>query len=336
MPQSYCLEGFKFFHRKKKLPNIDRKKLYAYLRHAKCVDYWLRHGHFSSTALNHINWEAVGRSMRNLTLARRRWVVKYATGNYGVGTTLMRWKIQKDPACSLCSAEEETCEHVFQCPSQVAVTRREYALANLSSWFENKHTDPNITKIIIDALKAWFVSSTYTVPFAIASEYSRAYAAQESIGWYNFLLGITARQWADCQQNYYLSLGRRNTGLHWVIELQKKMINVSWDLWNTRCSERWKPDNARDTMALDELHKAIEEEYERGVDEEFPARSRHLFEDDLEEILHYSLPARKAWLQSVEAARIYTLPANDDNDEPFAGYEPHRKLMHQWMATKRY
>ena len=105
------------------------------------------------------------------------------------------------------------------------------------------------------------------------------------------------------------------------------MINVSWDLWNTRCSKRWLPNNARDSLALEDLHRAIIEEYERGADDDFPTRSRHLFEADLDNILTYSLPVRKAWLQSVESARVYSLP--DDDENPFLSYEPQYKLMRQ-------
>ena len=47
--------------------------------------------------------------------------------------------------------------------------------------------------------------------------------------------GIGSNKWADIQLSYYQSIGCRNTGRHWLITLQTKMINVSWDLWNTRC-----------------------------------------------------------------------------------------------------
>ena len=100
----------------------------------------------------------------------------------------------------------------------------------------------------------------------------------------------------------------------------EKMINTSWDFWNTRCHERWKPGNFFDQLAVAALDEAIQEEFEFGLTNEFPQRSRYLLQEELKDVMNYSLQSKKFWLQSVEAARKYSIPRMEDEEETF--YEP--------------
>ena len=112
------------------------------------------------------------------------------------------------------------------------------------------------------------------------------------------------------------------------------MINVAWDLWNTRCNERWKPGNYFDQLAEEALDEAILEELDKGITYEFPQRSRHLFDIEQAQIMNYTVQSKKYWLQSVEAARRYSFIAPVDDDKSI--YEPSRKFLRQWMETNRY
>ena len=105
-------------------------------------------------------------------------------------------------------------------------------------------------------------------------------------------------------------------------------------MWNTRCSERWKPGNHRDVLAQAALDTAIEAEFAKGLTDSFPARSRYLFtEHTVSEILSSSVSTRSSWLRSVEAARLYCEPVDDTGE---TSYAPERSLLRQWLATGRF
>ena len=116
------------------------------------------------------------------------------------------------------------------------------------------------------------------------------------------------------------------------------MIHTSWDIWNTRCHVRWSPGNPRDQSAIQELDRIIELEYQKGIDEDFPYRSYYLFENyDFNDVITMPIFAKKAWLQAVEAARIFNkYTTMDDGTKITSIYEPERKLLRQWMETGRY
>ena len=116
------------------------------------------------------------------------------------------------------------------------------------------------------------------------------------------------------------------------------MIHTSWDIWNACCQVRWLPGNPCDQIAIQELNRIIELEFQTGIDDDFPHRSCYLFENyDYNDVISKSTTAKKAWLQAVEAARTFNrYAAMDDGTKTTSTYEPERKLLRQWMETGRY
>ena len=256
-----------------------------------------------------IEWELIGKSLKELGPSRQRWVTKHASGNCGIGDTLFRWRQQLDPLCSLCQLENETNEHVLQRPDPVAKDQRERSLNELESWMNTNYTDPQITSSILTAVKAWMERSDIEPPDTSDPLITAAFTEQCEIGWFNLLMGLLAKKWMDCQHKYLESIGRKRSSKRWLVEIQKKLINISWDCWSTRCAERWKPGNHRDQVALQELDEIVLKELEIGITPDFPLRSRHLFEESNEDMMRYSVRRKSYWLLSVEAARYYSIAA---------------------------
>ena len=156
-----------------------------------------------------------------------------------------------------------------------------------------KKTDPEISQIILEAIRCWAERRIIRIRIT-RRDLIQAFKAQTKLGWYNLFLGIGVKQWADCQQRYYERLGKRNTGKRWLIELQKKFINTSWDIWMSRCATRWLPGNYREQQAVIALDEAILEEFSKGLDDDFPPRSAYLLEDyTLEEVLRSTIVRKK-------------------------------------------
>jgi hypothetical protein len=88
-------------------------------------------------------------------------------------------------------------------------------LTKLDSWMLKKKTDPELRCAILSRLREWHRGTAISKP-DWDSSFKAALRAQNSIGWYPFLLGHVANQWHAVQQAYYTSLGLDNTGRQWV------------------------------------------------------------------------------------------------------------------------
>jgi hypothetical protein len=69
--------------------------------------------------------------------------------------------------------------------------------------------------------------------------------AQNDIGWEALLNGQVSLHWKEIQHQYYIFLGKRNTGERWVRLLIEKMWDVAWDQWDHRKEVVHKQDNLR-------------------------------------------------------------------------------------------
>ena len=197
-----------------------------------------------------------------------------------------------------------------------------------------KSTKPELIDTLINAVTQWTNDVEVQEPMHVDPDIYQAFYEQQEIGWHNLLLGVGTKKWADCQQRHYESLGRRNTGKRWLVELQKLLINTSWDLWYTRCHERWKPGNCCDQQAESALDAAITNELALGLTDSFPLRSRHLLENNAMDVMTLSLQSKKYWLQSVESARSCGSPVAID-DQPSV-HAPERTMLRQWLQTGRF
>ena len=331
IPQ-FTMEAISIWHANKKLTNLARNT-YTRLKWQDGVDYWIESKRIPFDSIEDIDWTCVERSIKSLPCSKRKWLVKHASDNCGVGKTMVKWKFQESAECSLCRIEEEDAKHVLQCKSQVATQQRQHGLNEIKKWMDNHNTHPEITKIIITAAQSWANRQTLRIRI-VDADVKKAYYAQSQLGWYNFFLGIGVKQWADCQQRYFEQLNKRNTGKRWLIELQKRFINTSWDVWNTRCATRWMPGNYREQQALRALDQAIVEEFDRGIDPTFPGRSTYLFTDyTVDEVMQSTTICKKYWLQSVEAARMYNIPTTDNNNSGYSGMRLH---LQRWMAGQTF
>jgi hypothetical protein len=57
---------------------------------------------------------------------------------------------------------------------------------------------------------------------------------QDTVGWYQLLLGRIARKRSDSQQRHIDSLQKKSTGRRWAISVIQKALDVAWDMWEQR------------------------------------------------------------------------------------------------------
>ena len=143
---------------------------------------------------------------------RRRWVTKHASGNYGVGATLVRWSVQEDGICTQCKIEEENPEHVFLCRHTSSQEVKKSFVNKVTEWCDQQNTAPDITRALKIGILQWLMGRRDIVCPQINYKVAEAFMEQTRIGWYNLVLDLPSTKWAVIQHGYLKLLGRRNTG----------------------------------------------------------------------------------------------------------------------------
>ena len=185
-----CLEDVCIYHRDKKLINIDRNNLYNFIQWEECIEYWIDHGRFKDYAINLVDWETVESSIKRVENGKQRWVTKHASGNCGVSETLFKWRMQSEKICPLCTAHDESPDHVFQCPAPIPTQHRNNHFNQLQTSMEDKYTDPDIIEVIISSLRNWTDTGETTNPNTNCNDIKEAFQDQEDI---HLLFGIGAK-----------------------------------------------------------------------------------------------------------------------------------------------
>ena len=134
-----------------------------------------------------------------------------------------------------------------------------------------------------------------------------------------------SKLWAPAQHQIYLALGKKNTGLRWVSQLIRKLLDMAWDQWEHRCGIA----TGKETTARHlRINRAVEEVLTAGPGN-LVGRDRRLF---LHPARIRALPPSKkeGWLANVDAAfrrREYR------EEQRRHSLRSERSVMRAWLAT---
>ena len=102
----------------------------------------------------------------------------------------------------------------------------------LKQTLEKESTCPNLQEIILEILKSR--RRGYRPDFTVAytnPDLKDAIRDQQKIGWDNFVLGRWSPLWQTVQARYLLTFENQRSPRRWAIEIIKKMIMITWDMW---------------------------------------------------------------------------------------------------------
>jgi hypothetical protein len=177
-------------------------------------------------ALQLIDGEAVGNSMREIPRKLRVFIMKHATGICGMGKFMKRWGQWKEDKCPRCG-EPKDAAHVWICQGEGATDIWEKAVEELEQWLRN--ANPTVPHRVILYLKGWCFGSN--TAYEALSGFQDAIRNQDQIGWHRFIKGWLAKDWAEIQQRYYQLARSHRTGRRCVMALIRKLWETAWDLW---------------------------------------------------------------------------------------------------------
>jgi hypothetical protein len=301
LPQRFADEAITLILEGKKISHLDPKKLYAHMWANKSIDYWANKHKIDFSNAIEIDWEVCGKAIRSLTFAKKRRMIKHATGHFGVGTKMKLWKFQEHDKCPMCDLREDP-PHIIKCKDKRSRTAWNDALINLQKWMEANKTDPHISQCIILRLTEWHDDKRIS-PLPWNSTAKKPDKSQRSIGWYPFLLGHVSNYWKETQQKYYTMLQLQNTGKQWARKLILQLFNISWDLWELRNGIKHNtltPEKLRETILL---NQKITNEFELGHETLLPRDHAWLSKPINSIIDNYTIKEKHKWLISIEQAR---------------------------------
>jgi len=177
--------------------------------------------------VHNVDWISLGRTMRNIPLGRRRWASKHMSGHFAHGKNMVRWKKRLADQCPRCGLPREDKSHITRCQHESATKTWDDALTNLKEWLKTEQTDPQLIELLLTELNAWRNNEPHSTTSPVAQ-------AQTTIGWDALLDGWLSLEWQATQSAYWQQWKRRKSSKRWTSELIKKLLNVSWDMWEHR------------------------------------------------------------------------------------------------------
>ena len=283
--------------------NCDLDDLYDRIYTPIIQKYWcIQRQQISLTEWPNINWEACELAAKKLTIAQQRWLSKNHSGHCGNGKSMKIRQLQTHDECPLCTASPEDMKHVMRCPDPRAELRWEYNAQLVKTWMDENFTHPTLNKIIMRRLHQWHNSSPTPLftPW-VPPDILRVIQAQDTIGWYQFLLGRTHYLLADFQEIYLQSIGTKKTGLRWTQPLINKLWDFSKDMWEHR-------NHIKHNTITPQIRTEIEITGEQLQEQKTIGRIGMLKGDyklisKIDKAFQLPLEEQKLWLQSIITAR---------------------------------
>jgi hypothetical protein len=173
---------------------------------------------------------------------------------------------------------------------------------------------PELVRAIMARLNQWSQDPLTPPPFRSRStSVSRTITAQDTIGWYQFILGRVVRSFAETQQEHLQSIFKKRTGLRWVQALINKLWDVSWDMWAHRNGIKHNTVTHAEQRNLDMTQALLNEQAKKGT-RGLLIRDHYMI-TNIEAAAALPLHNKNIWLSAILSARAaaaaYTVAAEE-------------------------
>ena len=115
------------------------------------------------------------------------------SGNCGMGSTLVCWKLQNDDHCPRCGHCKDS-THVYNCKGQEASHQWETGINKCLEYLDQVQTDPNVKDALIQSLSDWRYNRD-PIPNYFHPRVLPAVTQQSHIKWHSLPEGLAGTQW---------------------------------------------------------------------------------------------------------------------------------------------
>jgi len=253
-----------------------------------------------------------------MPLGQCRWASKHMSGHFAHSKNMVRWKQCSADQCPRCGLPREDKSHIIRCQHESATKTWDDALTNLKEWLKTEQTDPQLIELLLTELNAWRNNEPHSTTSPVAQ-------AQTAIRWDAVLDGWLSLEWQATQSAYWQQWKRRKSSKRWTSELIKKLLNVSWDMWEHRNAALHHSTLHQADIIESKINNQIRETFALGL-RDLPRDAFPLFHDTVEELLQKPRSYKEQWLDLVNAAK------RRKQHHEHGTYIQEQRFMRRWLG----
>jgi hypothetical protein len=147
-----------------------------------------------------INTKAITDSWKDILHGQRKWLTKMSQRFVPVGKNMHRWGFWTNSRCPACHQNSDDEEHLFKLPDQKSKDIPTEAPRVLQQRLQRCKTEPLLQDSILQKVQQYTCLAPRTELEIDDNDIRITTYRQDAIGWHNFLVGQTARQFEAIQQ----------------------------------------------------------------------------------------------------------------------------------------
>ena len=290
--------------------NVITENLDTHLRehiYYKQIKHYLTHNkQYPPTAVDNIDWIAIGKAAKSITIRKQIWVTKYVSGFCATGSVMKKRKLWDNHLCPICHQCKETTSHIITCQDERSIKQYNTSITKFFNHLERVHTDPTILHIFKTTLSTSTPSSFISsIPsYETDHEFQHAAREQDEIGWINIFKGHLTKKWSALQMKHFCRMYKNPPSLHhWSKSIVRKLYDVAYEMWmhrNNIVHEKY--EDHLNKKASEQLHQDISMEFRKGS-KRILQQHKHLFKTSLRKLYKKPVIEKQYWLLTVRSSR---------------------------------
>jgi len=171
------------------------------------------------------------------------------------------------------------------------------SLQMLDDWLQKLNTDPQLQRDLIIGLTKWDQVA------AQEGMETKSLAAQEqdALGWDLLLEGRASKQWRLQQEKHWKMYKSRKSSKWWTTELFKKLMEISWDMWQHRNKALHEEPQNRALILEQDINNQVTKTYQLGPGAFITGAT--LMKRPLPDLLQLPVAYKRHWLESAKIAK---------------------------------
>ena len=107
---------------------------------------------YSQKAFDCIDWYAIEKAAKTLTLRQQILVTKYASVFFAHGDRMYKRGLWENYICPICARRPETANHIITCDDIKSISQYDTSIKKILEFLQKMHTHPSIYEIYEKAL----------------------------------------------------------------------------------------------------------------------------------------------------------------------------------------
>jgi len=317
--QLFPLETIGVFVRGEKMTSDTGGQIRYWAHHQIARKYYHDQKILSNEQFDAIDWASVYSTLHSLPRLFQLWASKHVLGVAGT-MKYLSYQDGRSPLCPSCHECDETCKHIARCPEAGRAADFLESTTTVGEWMESTNTNSEVKALLLKYLRDRGKTTCLECADSLdlAPIYQDFAAAQDVIGWDNFIMGMVSHKLLTIQSTHLHTAETSHQSTRWIAGLITQLLQVTHTQWIYRCVLV----HDRNTGILISTHKAaLLEEIEHQLSlgpEDLAEEDRFLLECNFDDITTTTGEAQGYWLLGIQAAREASRLRREDKEGALA------------------